>query len=183
MVAALPLHSSSRFPRPPPATGNRRLGVGAEATRLEPVVAAGGSMAGAPAGDRAAGWNRHACRRYGSLSALGCLRGCLDTGSGRRSRLSAACSLWARCRRGGAVEQIQLRHAASSFTRTRLFVARSGPPLRGLPGIPELQRFHRSDPVSAIAAGRLRDRHRGEHQRLPLRAAFSTRRARRHRHS
>lgn len=33
-------------------------------------------MAGAPAGDRAAGWNRHACRRYGSLSALGCLRGC-----------------------------------------------------------------------------------------------------------
>ena len=40
-----------------------------------------------------------------------------------------------------------------------------------------------ADPVSAIAAARLRDRHRGEHQRLPLRVALSTRRARRHRHS
>ena len=118
------------------AAGNRRLGVGAEATRLEPVVAAGGSMAGAPAGDRAAGWNRHTCRRYGSLSALGCLR--LDTGSGRRSRLSVAvCSLWARlparrrCRTDPVASCCLILHAGHVFS-SHAQVRRSGD-CRGYP--------------------------------------------------
>ena len=73
---------------PPPVTG-QRAGIGTPADARE-----------APARSTASGG-------HGT-----------NTGNGLRSRLSAALrDVRARCRHVGAVEQIQLRHSSSSFTR------------------------------------------------------------------
>ena len=73
-----------------------------------------------------------------------------------------------------------------SFLDHLVEVRRIGASLAILPGllrVPEFQYLHRSDPVPAIPAGRFRDLHRREQQRLPLRPALPTRRTLRQRYS